>query len=113
MSVINTGVFLVKGTDKGKYIMDEWKKGYNIDKWSKVDNKWVCSGEWAGIDYEQGYYASIAHRFARYTKIPNRKVFQTIAIEEIDDQTFTLHFPTAFKSGIERYISLIRTMNTL
>lgn len=105
MSLINTGVFLARGTEMGKYIMDEWKKGYVPERWYKESGKWKCDGEWAGIDYEQGYYASIAHRFIRWTKVPNSKVFQTIRVNEISDETFTLHFPTVFKSGIMDYIS--------
>lgn len=59
----NAGVFIFRNSDKGRTLIDEWMAMYNSSSWSRDRNgKWSCSGRWAGIEYEQGAFCSLAHR---------------------------------------------------
>ena len=54
----NAGVWIVKNTNNGKKIMEEWLKNYRKDLWSKQGGKWSCKNcIWAKYPgYEQGVF---------------------------------------------------------
>jgi len=54
--MLNCGVFIVKNDDIGKEIMNKWMAGYDSSTWNKIGNKWITTGPWVGITYEQGFF---------------------------------------------------------
>lgn len=86
----NAGVWLVKDDIRGNEIMEKWMNSYNPKDWSKKDNKWVSSKEWAGPTYEQGAFIKyVKPHFEKYIHVYPWQVFQSY---EASDNTFAMHF---------------------
>ncbi len=51
------GVWAVKNSPEGKFIMNTWTRSYNSDHWKIEDSKWIHkTGIYGGIAYEQGAF---------------------------------------------------------
>lgn len=114
-SEFNVGVFIIRNTPDSIRIVQEWMNQYNPNDWSKVDGKWLSSGEWAGKTYEQG---SLVHLYfnlpksdqSRFERLDWR-VFQSSDPNNIASNTFTLHFAGNFKARIPAYIENYEILN--
>jgi hypothetical protein len=86
----NAGVWLIKDDLKGNEIMEKWISSYFPKDWSKKDDKWVSSGDWAGSTYEQGAFIKyVKPEFEKYIHVYPWQVFQSY---EVTDDTFAMHF---------------------
>lgn len=104
-SRFNAGVFVVKNTYAGHSIVHHWLKGYNPRSWIHHKGGWKCHGEWAGYDYEQGYFdKELLDRCRKHLLIHDFRVFQTTTISEIASNTFVVHFAAERKYGIGDYV---------
>jgi hypothetical protein len=51
------GVWAVKNSPEGKFIMKTWADSYNCDLWKQDNGKWIHkTGLYGGIAYEQGAF---------------------------------------------------------
>jgi len=111
-SSFNAGVFLVLNNEIGKNIMNDWMKSYNKNKWSKDSNVWVTKGRWGGINYEQGSFIKISHKYHKYIHTFNWRFLQSSYSDTREKETcvFTLHFAGKdyFKSEISDYLKSLK-----
>lgn len=56
-SKINTGVFA--SNRQGIPLINSWIERFKPNRWKVVNKQWICTGEWAGPDYEQGSLIAI------------------------------------------------------
>jgi hypothetical protein len=53
----NAGTFLIRNSDSGRQLINEWAALYNPLRWTKTKKQgWSTPGTWAGEDYEQGAF---------------------------------------------------------
>jgi hypothetical protein len=109
-SLINTGVFLVKCNNKGKELVNKWSSmclnetnQTSYKNWSYTNNKWSCSGKYAGKDYEQGAFETLykdtkgrdiailnVYFFSNSFKIVNSYILHLMAKKDVDrNRTFS------------------------
>jgi hypothetical protein len=61
----NTGVYIVKNSQKTKEFVDKWLALYDTTKWNKKNDKWTCTDNnvtcwWSGEYYEQGSFSKLS-----------------------------------------------------
>lgn len=67
---LNVGVFYIKVTPQTRALVDYWWSCFDPAAWRQKAGKWICDGEWAGIDYEQGTLNTLV--LPRFTDIIRR-----------------------------------------
>ena len=89
----NTGVFIVRNTDKTKEFVKSWMDMYNPEKWKSDDGKWKCSDGllgcyYSGVNYEQGSFNKL---LGKYSGIIYGLSSNTLACSRVNDNCFALH----------------------
>jgi hypothetical protein len=105
-SVFNAGVFFVRGED-GAALMRRWLELFAATAWTRTEAAWVCEGEWAGPDFEQGAFnhhlLDEAVASGQMRLLDWRVLQSPFPVQE----SFTLHFAGAFKANLPAYLHLI------
>jgi len=101
--IFNAGVWIVKNSERGRKILDDWIKQYKASNWKKNGNKWHTNGPWAGKAYEQGSFAyKIVPMYSRNIKtLPENKLQST---DYGDPDTFILHLYNDNRSKIPEFL---------
>lgn len=104
----NAGAFIIKNSPIGLSILQDWKKGYNSEKWEN-NGGWKCQGEWAGIDYEQGYFCEhLLKKYSEHIQMIPQNIMQALNHEDIIPETFGIHFYAQTKEkDIRAYVEYL------
>ena len=102
-SPFNAGVWMVRNSKEGKYIMTQWMNRYDPSSWTKHGTSWTSLGIWAGNTYEQGSFSELLPSIRTLVHEVDWKVLQDV---QVTTDTFTLHFsnnqkplrPTVFEA---------------
>jgi hypothetical protein len=100
----NAGVWIVKNTNNGKKIMEEWLKNYRKDLWSKQGGKWSCKNcIWAKYPgYEQGVFQEqILNKYKNNIKQVNWKYLNNPYYKK-NDKGIINHFANHYKNEINK-----------
>lgn len=109
-SPFNAGVFFVKAAGgAGAALMARWSGLFEGTAWRRTPAAWICDGEWAGPDFEQG--AFVAHllaplRASGELKLLDWEVLQS-PLPTPDGRSFTLHMAGGFRANLPAYLDLI------
>ena len=88
-SAFNAGIWMIRNTEQGHSIMNQWMKCYNPSQWYKADT-WHSNGIWAGDTYEQGAFSSfVLPKVISWVHIVDWSVFQDV---KKTMEAFSLHF---------------------
>ncbi len=94
-------VYMCRNDSKGRQIFEEWMNLYNKTKWKKgEDGKWkyVGTGKWAGVDYEQGAYAQkILPKYRKIIKSLPWYIFHETNCAKPHKNAWSIHIPGAIK----------------
>lgn len=107
-SPFNAGVFFVRAADgAGAGLMARWSALFAGTGWRRTPTAWICDGEWAGADYEQG--AFVAHLVEPLRASGELKLvdWQTLQSPVPVDGSFTLHMAGGFRANLPGYLELI------
>jgi len=103
-SPFNAGVWMVRNTEQGHSIMNQWMERYDPNQWYKEGASWRSNGIWAGDTYEQGAFSSFV--------LPNVKNWVHSADWTLlqgvkkTDQAFSLHFSDNQKSLRQSFLGV-------
>ncbi|RAK52819.1 hypothetical protein [Phenylobacterium deserti] len=101
----NAGVFAARG-EGGAQLMGRWAELFEGTNWERTATAWVCHGEWAGADFEQGAFNGRlleTLKAAGELRIADWRVLQSPFPVE---GAFTLHFAGPFRSNLPVYLAL-------
>ena len=105
-SPFNAGVFAVRGP-QGMALMARWEGLFAGTAWSRTDTAWICRGEWAGPDFEQGaFVARLAPQLSAEGAL-RLLDWRTLQAPFPLPGAFALHFAGVFKANLPAYLSLL------
>jgi len=104
----NAGVYIIKNDENGKNILNKWLSYYNKDKWNfnNLNNKWICNGPWAGIDYEQGSFVEYILKDNEYNKYIIKLPYYILNnnnCTDYNDISLTTHLAGDYKNDLSIY----------
>jgi hypothetical protein len=105
-SPFNAGAFAVRGP-QGAALMARWAALFAGTAWARTETAWICRGEWAGPDFEQGAFVrSLVPELTAggALRLLDWRVMQ--APFPLPG-AFSLHFAGAFKANLPAYLSLL------
>ena len=89
-SPFNAGIWMVRNTEQGHSIMNQWMKCYKASQWHKDKDTWHSNGIWAGDTYEQGAFSSfVLPLVTSWVHIVDWSIFQDV---RKSSKAFSLHF---------------------
>jgi hypothetical protein len=115
-SAFNAGVWLVRNTQLGYALLDEWIQGYDATLWgqqreSDGATRWTCRGcDWAGEQYEQGYFSK--HVLARHkhdVHVVGWEVLNNPFWADTDHSPKVMHFPDDFRKSAPAWVRWIES----
>ena len=101
----NAGVFAARGQG-GAEMMARWAALFEGTAWERTQTAWVCNGEWAGADFEQGAFNArllTEVQASGALRIADWRVLQSPFPV---DGAFTLHFAGPFRANLPVYLAL-------
>jgi hypothetical protein len=102
--IFNAGVWIIRDTQKGRDIMNDWMALYNPNKWKHTGNNWSTNDDWAGKEYEQGSFAyKIVPKYNKNIKTVKEPFFQGTNSSRND--IFVLHFYNYHKDKRQDFIN--------
>jgi len=102
----NAGVFAARGA-AGAQIMRRWTDLFADTAWERTPTAWICRGEWAGPDFEQGAFNQQLLEPLRANGELRLADWRTLQSPFPVDGAFTLHFAGPFRANLQVYLSLI------
>lgn len=96
-------VYMCRNDSKGREIFEEWMSLYNPKKWRKLQQsgrwKYIGTGKWAGVDYEQGAFAQIIMpKYKKNVKSVPWYVLHETNCKQPHTYTWSIHLPGAIRS---------------
>ena len=90
----NTGVFIVRNTQRSRDFVNKWMDKYDDKKWKELDGKWSCVDTmvpciWAGSNYEQGAFIDLTKEHG--DGLVKGLKSTTLACNKVDDSCFAIH----------------------
>jgi len=111
----NAGVWVIRNNEISKQIITDWLSQYDQNRWEKIEtNKFICDGQWAGIDYEQGSFTcNILPKYRNHIRIVNWRLLNNPYFDI--NQEYIFHFAGEFhKLKIEKNCeSIIKSLHAI
>jgi hypothetical protein len=91
--LVNTGVFIVRNTQRAREFIKKWEETYDPSKWFNSSGVWRCYDNYipclySGSNYEQGSFSKL---YKEYKDLIKPLKYNTLACQKNSPECFVMH----------------------